>query len=65
MGTKVSLNDAKAGDLVFYAKGNTVNHVAIYLGNGQVVHASSPRTGIKISNVGYRTIHSIRNIIGD
>ncbi len=65
MGTKVSLSDAKAGDLVFYAKGNTVNHVGIYLGNGQVVHASSPRTGIKISNVGYRTIHSIRNIIGD
>jgi len=65
MGTKVSLSEAKAGDLVFYAKGNTVNHVAIYLGNGQVVHASSPRTGIKISNVGYRTIHSIRNIIAD
>ena len=65
MGTKVSLSEAKAGDLVFYAKGNTVNHVGIYLGNGQVVHASSPRTGIKISNVGYRTIHSIRNIIGD
>ena len=65
MGTKVSLSEAKAGDLVFYAKGNTVNHVAIYLGNGQVVHASSPITGIKISNVGYRTIHSIRNIIGD
>ena len=65
MGTKVSLDEAKAGDLVFYAKGNTVNHVAIYLGNGQVVHASSPRTGIKISNVGYRTIHSVRNVIGD
>ena len=65
MGTKVSLSEAKAGDLVFYAKGNTVNHVAIYLGNGQVVHASSPRTGIKISTVGSRTIHSIRNINGD
>lgn len=65
MGTKVSLSEAKAGDLVFYAKGNTVNHVGIYLGNGQVIHASSPSTGIKISNVGYRTIHSIRNIIGD
>lgn len=65
MGKKVSLSEAKAGDLVFYSNGNRVNHVAIYLGNGQVVHASSPRTGIKISNVGYRTIHSIRNIIGD
>lgn len=65
MGKKVSLSEAKAGDLVFYSNGVRVNHVAIYLGNGQVVHASSPRTGIKISNVGYRTIHSIRNIIGD
>ena len=65
MGKKVSLSEAKAGDLVFYSNGSRVNHVAIYIGNGQVVHASSPRTGIKISNVGYRTIHSIRNIIGD
>ncbi len=65
MGKKVSLSEAKAGDLVFYSNGKRVNHVAIYIGNGQVVHASSPRTGIKISNVGYRTIHSIRNIIGD
>lgn len=65
MGKKVSLSEAKAGDLVFYSNGRRVNHVGIYLGNGQVVHASSPRTGIKISNVGYRTIHSIRNIIGD
>lgn len=65
MGKKVSLSEAKAGDLVFYSNGSRVNHVGIYLGNGQVVHASSPRTGIKISNVGYRTIHSIRNIIGD
>lgn len=65
MGKKVSLSEAKAGDLVFYSNGSRVNHVAVYLGNGQVVHASSPRTGIKISNVGYRTIHSIRNIIGD
>jgi len=65
MGRSVSLSEAKAGDLVFYSNGSRVNHVAIYLGNGQVVHASNPRTGIIISNVGYRSIHSIRNIIGD
>lgn len=63
MGTKVSLSEAKAGDLVFYAKGGTVNHVGIYIGNGQVVHASNPKQGIKISPVGYRTIHSIRRFI--
>lgn len=65
MGTKVSLSEARAGDLVFYAKGGTVNHVGIYIGNGQVLHASNPKQGIKISPVGYRTIHSIRRIIND
>ncbi|MBR3635554.1 MAG: C40 family peptidase [Lachnospiraceae bacterium] len=65
MGTKVSLSEAKAGDLVFYAKGGTVNHVGIYIGNGQVIHASNPKQGIKISPVGYRTIHSIRQYIYD
>lgn len=54
-GTTISLSDAKPGDLVFYGKGQTISHVAIYIGNGQVIHASSPTTGIKISNVYYKT----------
>ncbi len=54
-GTTIKVAEAKPGDLIFYAKGKTINHVAIYIGNGQVVHASSPKTGIKISNVSYRT----------
>lgn len=54
-GTKISLSEAKPGDLVFYGKGQTINHVAIYIGNGQVIHASSPKTGIRISNVYYRS----------
>jgi Cell wall-associated hydrolases (invasion-associated proteins) len=54
-GTKISMSEAKPGDLIFYAKGGRINHVAIYIGNGQVVHASSPKTGIKISNYNYRT----------
>lgn len=54
-GTPIKVSEAKPGDLIFYAKGKTINHVAIYIGNGQVVHASSPKTGIKISNVSYRT----------
>lgn len=65
MGTKVSLSEAKAGDLVFYAKGGTVNHVGIYIGNGQVLHASNPKQGIKISPVGYRTIYCIRSYLYD
>ena len=54
-GTTIKVSEAKPGDLIFYAKGKTINHVAIYIGNGQVVHASSPKTGIKISKVSYRT----------
>lgn len=63
MGKSVKLSEAKPGDLVFYAKNGTVNHVGIYIGNGQVIHASSPRTGIKISNVNYRSLHSVRRFI--
>lgn len=54
-GTVISLSEAQPGDLVFYGKGQTINHVAIYIGGGQVIHASSPKTGIRISNVSYRT----------
>ena len=53
-GTKISSSEAQPGDLFFYGNGSRINHVAIYIGNGQVVHASSPRTGIKISGAYYR-----------
>ena len=54
-GRKISMAEAQPGDLIFYAKGGRINHVALYIGGGQVVHASSPKTGIKISNYNYRT----------
>lgn len=54
-GSTVKVSEAKPGDLVFYGNGKSINHVAIYIGNGQVIHASSPKTGIKISNVSYRS----------
>ena len=54
-GTTIKLSEAQPGDLVFYGNGKTINHVAIYIGGGQVIHASSPKTGIRISNVSYRT----------
>ena len=55
-GTKISREELQAGDLVFYANSSgTINHVAIYIGNSQVIHASSPKTGIKISKYNYRT----------
>lgn len=65
MGTQISASDLKAGDLVFYAKGGTINHVAIYIGGGQVIHASSPKTGIKISNYNYRTPAKMVRILQD
>lgn len=54
-GTTISVSEAQPGDLIFYGNGKSINHVAIYIGGGQVIHASSPKTGIRISNVSYRT----------
>lgn len=54
-GTSVNASEAQPGDLFFYGSGRGINHVAIYIGNGQIVHASSPTTGIKISNAFYRS----------
>ncbi|MBO4336944.1 MAG: C40 family peptidase [Lachnospiraceae bacterium] len=63
VGTKISLADAQPGDLVFYGKGGTVNHVGIYIGNGQIVNASNRRTGIKVSNATYRTPYAVRRVL--
>lgn len=52
-----SLDEAQPGDLICYS-----GHVALYIGNGQIVHASTSKTGIIISNANYRSILSIRRI---
>lgn len=65
MGTKISLSEARPGDLVFYAKGGRINHVGIYIGGGQIINASSPKTGIRIANVYYRNPVAVRRIIQD
>lgn len=62
-GTKISMNEAQPGDLIFYGKNGTINHVAIYIGGGQVVHASSPSTGIKISSYNYRSPMKVVRIL--
>lgn len=53
-GTKICASEAKPGDLFFYGSGRSISHVAIYIGNGQIVHASNKRDGIKVSNAYYR-----------
>lgn len=65
LGTKVDISSAQPGDLVFYAKNGSINHVAMYIGNGQVIHASSPKTGIKISSWNYRTPACIRRYLSN
>ena len=52
-GTQVAGSDAQPGDLIFYADNGSIYHVVIYIGDGQAVHASSAKTGIKISDVQY------------
>ena len=59
-GTPVDLGSIQAGDLLFYSGGSGIGHVTIYMGNGQVVHASNSNTGIVISDYGYRTPVSAR-----
>ncbi len=54
-GTTISYDNLRPGDLVFYGSSSYINHVAMYIGNGQVIHASNRRDGIKISNARYRT----------
>lgn len=58
VGKGVEYNEAQAGDLICYE-----GHVALYIGGGLIVHASSAKTGIKISNAQYRTILAVRRIV--
>lgn len=58
VGKEVSYSEAQPGDIICYA-----GHVAIYIGNGMIVHASTPSTGIKVSNALYRDYICIRRIV--
>ena len=49
-GRRISTSELKPGDLLFYGSGGGINHVAMYIGGGQIVHASTPNTGIIISS---------------
>ena len=65
-GKKITASELQPGDLIFYANSSgTINHVAMYIGGGRVIHASSPKTGIKISKYNYRTPVKYVNILQD
>lgn len=63
-GRIVSMSELQAGDLLFYSNSSgRINHVALYIGGGQVVHASNPKDGIKVSSYRYRTPVRARRVI--
>jgi cell wall-associated NlpC family hydrolase len=53
-GTRISFDNLRPGDLIFYARNGVIDHVAIYIGSGRVISASSPSTGIRITRYNYR-----------
>ncbi|MFT4107435.1 MAG: C40 family peptidase [Lacrimispora sp.] len=64
-GRAIGADQMRPGDLIFYGSARSINHVAMYIGNGQVVHASTYSTGIKTSPWNYRGPVKIVNVIGD
>lgn len=62
-GRTISADEMQPGDLIFYGNGSRVNHVAMYIGNGQIVHASTYSTGIKISQWNYRAPVRIASVL--
>ena len=57
-GRAVNYSEAQPGDLICYE-----GHVALYIGGGKIVHASTQKTGIKVSNANYRPIVAVRRIL--
>ena len=58
VGTGVSYSEAQPGDIICYE-----GHVGMYIGGGMIVHASTQRTGIKVSNAQYRPILAVRRVM--
>ena len=54
-GKEIPIDAVQPGDLLFYASGDYINHVALYIGGGQIIHASTPKNGIMITTAYYRT----------
>lgn len=59
-GSSVATSGLQPGDLVFYYSG--ISHVGMYIGKGMIVHASNPRTGVKVSPVDSMPVAGARRV---
>lgn len=63
VGTQIPYTAAKPGDILVYKYGSSIGHVAIYIGNGQIIHASTPKGGIRIGNAYFTTPYCAVRVI--
>ena len=62
VGRKVSKSELRPGDLVFYY--SPVSHVGLYIGNGQIVDAANPRSGIRVTSLNSMPFTGARRVVG-
>lgn len=62
-GRGIDYSEAQPGDIICYGSGSTCTHVALYIGNGQIIHSANPRKGVVVMQADYDTISGVRNVI--
>lgn len=62
-GRSIEYSEAQPGDIICYGSGGKCTHVALYIGNGQIIHSANSRKGVVIYEADYDTIIGIKNII--
>lgn len=62
-GRSIDYSQIQPGDIICYGKGGKCTHVALYMGNGQIIHSANSRKGVVIYQADYDTIIGIKNVI--
>ncbi len=62
-GRSIAYSEAQPGDIICYGKNGKCTHVALYIGDGQIIHSANPRKGVVIYKADYDTIIDVKNII--
>ena len=62
-GRSISYSEAQPGDIICYGKNGKCTHVALYIGDGQIIHSANPRKGVVIYKADYDTIIGVKNVI--